>query len=251
METTYHLLNGDALKELFPQGLTGKILIFRECLVDGPVGAKKDTAFFNDRIEFLSQHYGAKGKSEYNNLFLSQMKALDQIPHSAPLYLWFEEDLFCQVNLWYSLNRLVKNHKIEKLFLVRPPHFTPYSFGGLSAGELYNCFEKATPIKKLEVWSNLWDAYQKNNLLEMERLGALLQSQYPFVMTAIKAHKDRMPYQGSLGRPMERLKAIHAGMDSPNFEEIYRAFCKTEAHYGFGDLTVKRLWKELQEKLST
>jgi len=33
----YHILNGDALKEQFPDRIKGKIIIARECLVDGNV----------------------------------------------------------------------------------------------------------------------------------------------------------------------------------------------------------------------
>jgi hypothetical protein len=31
-----HILNGDALGDQFPKDLPGEILIFRECLIEGP-----------------------------------------------------------------------------------------------------------------------------------------------------------------------------------------------------------------------
>ncbi|GJM35445.1 MAG: hypothetical protein DHS20C18_44460 [Saprospiraceae bacterium] len=36
-EKQYHILNGDSLKEQFPENIQGEIIIARECLVDGSV----------------------------------------------------------------------------------------------------------------------------------------------------------------------------------------------------------------------
>ena len=128
MEQLYHLLNGDALKEQFPAKITGKTIVFRECLVDGPVEAKAESTFFEKRILFLSQHYGAQGREEYHEVFLTELEKLNAIPNASPLFLWFEDDLFCQVNLWYSLHKLYKIGKTKSIFLVRPLAFSPYSF---------------------------------------------------------------------------------------------------------------------------
>lgn len=248
MEKRYHLLNGDALKECFPPALNGEKLIFRECLVDGPVSHQEEAIFYTERIKFLCAHYGAEGKDEYSRLFLSQMKKLDEIPKTTALFLWFEADLFCQVNLWYCLHRLFKNNKKQSLYLVMPPDFTPFSFAGLDAQRLKTCFQNAKPIKSIEAWAELWEAYQRNDTEDLLSKAKLLQNEFPFVYTAVQAHLDRIPTKNNIGRPLERLKTILKELNSPKFGDIFQEFCKTEAHYGFGDLTVKRLLKELQEK---
>lgn len=249
MENVYHLLNGDALKEQFPAAIEGEKLIFRECLVDGPVGAETAEAFYEERMQFLKEHYGAKGKEEYVHLFLSQMNRLDQLPHTTPLYLWFEADLFCQVNLWYCLHRLKKNNKTAGLYVVMPPDYSPFSFGALQEQELRECYEKAIPITKIEAWAHLWEAYQTNNTSKMVQVAEGLQQEYPFVYAAVQAQLERIPSKNNLGRPLERLKAIQKEWNTQDFGVIFREFHKTEAPYGFGDLTVKRLWKEVQEKI--
>lgn len=248
MKNVYHLLNGDALKEQFPTNLAGEKIVFRECMVDGPVAAITEEIFYAQRIEFLRDHYGAKGKEEYTQLFLSQMERVDKISNASSIYLWFEMDLFCQTNLWYCLDRLNKKKKSAALYLVSPPNFSPYSFGILSSEELKKCYEKAIPIKKIKAWSDLWKAYQVNDTKQMMHKAEDLKNEYPFVNSAVVAHIERIPSKNNLGRPLERLKTIQKEMNSAPFGKIFQAFCETEAHYGFGDLTVKRLWKELNEK---
>ena len=246
MEQLYHLLNGDALKEQFPANITGKTIVFRECLVDGPVEAKVESTFFEKRILFLSQHYGAKGREEYNDVFLTELEKLNAIPKASPLFLWFEDDLFCQVNLWYCLHKLYKIGKTSSIFLVRPLTFSPYSFGGLNEKELEQCFKEAIPLTDLTLWKTLWEAYQNNEVKQLTKIAEDLA--YPFVQNAVQAHCERLPTKGHLGRPLERLKAIQHVLNTLHFGTIYQEFQRTEAHYGYGDLTVKRLWQELQEK---
>ncbi len=40
MRKQYHILNGDSLKEQFPENIQGDIIVARECLVDGNVKGK-------------------------------------------------------------------------------------------------------------------------------------------------------------------------------------------------------------------
>lgn len=246
MEQLYHLLNGDALKEQFPAKITGKTIVFRECLVDGPVEAKAESTFFEKRILFLSQHYGAQGREEYHEVFLTELEKLNAIPNASPLFLWFEDDLFCQVNLWYCLHKLHKIGKTSSIFLVRPLAFSPYSFGRLNKKELEQCFIEAIPLTDLTLWKTLWEAYQSNEVKHLARIAKELA--YPFVQNAVQAHSERLPTKDHLGRPLERLKAIQHELITSHFGKIYQEFQRTEAHYGYGDLTVKRLWQELQEK---
>ena len=48
MKKEYHILNGDALKELFPEDIKGTLIIARECLIEGNVDGDTFDSFFNN-----------------------------------------------------------------------------------------------------------------------------------------------------------------------------------------------------------
>src|SRR5688572_17976133 len=95
-----HVLNGDALKENFP--LAGDIIVCREALVDGPVDALSFESFFEDRAAFIAESFDAE-KDSYVNLVRNEFDRLANCNHESAIHLWFEHDLFCQVNLWFIL----------------------------------------------------------------------------------------------------------------------------------------------------
>ena len=157
--------------------------------------------------------------------------------------LWFEDDLFCQVNLWFTLSLLyqIKN----KIYLVRPPKQTPYGFGGLNEAELIQCYKERVAITTLPSWKALWEAYRLAELEKLTEEAQSLKEQYSFVYPAVAAHLARFPTSTYEGRPKERLKAIIQELGTTQFGPVFRVFCQTEAIYGFGDLIVKRLFEEV------
>ena len=58
----YHILNGDALKEQLPT-LSGEVIVFRECLVEGPVKAadEQNGKLLEEVMEPKSQQYVLAG----------------------------------------------------------------------------------------------------------------------------------------------------------------------------------------------
>src|SRR5205085_6229539 len=102
-----HILNGDAARpELEGSGIGGDVLVFREAMACGPcpAGAGRD-AFLDARAGHLAEAYGENMLRARREL--GRMEArLDAIGASDEVLLWFEEDLFCQVHLWYLLDRI-------------------------------------------------------------------------------------------------------------------------------------------------
>lgn len=103
-----NILNGDALKDFFKRfkNHDGEdIISFNECLIDGEV--HKDIfseEFFSIRESFLVKNYHVspeeyKEKSirEIRPLFNKQYKEID---------LWFDFDMFCQINMLTILSYL-------------------------------------------------------------------------------------------------------------------------------------------------
>ncbi len=243
--TQYHILNGDALKSQFPLSIKGELIIARECLVDGAVNGESLEDLFATRAKFISQHYGAT-PTEYQEKVVSEFEKIQRIESGAEINLWFEDDLFCQVNMWFVLS-LMKG-KDNPIFLVRPDVHTRYGFGGLDEEGLLSIFENSKKMTELDKLSDFWKAYQSENNDQLLAHAKELKTAYPFMFDAVQAHIARIPKGDSLGRPTETLIQIMKDLDTEEFGTIFQEFCKREPIYGYGDSQVKRLLDNILNK---
>jgi len=246
MQKEVHFLNGDALATQFPKGIGGEKLICRECLVEGPVNEKELADFFLQRSTYLDKHYGESSLEVYRTKVVAQFQQLQTAAAAGhSINLWFEDDLFCQVNLWFTLSLLYEMDGKSEIYLVRPPRHTPYGFGGLNTEELTVCYKERIPITELSPWKALWEAYRLAELVQLTEVATSLEQRYSFVSRAVAAHLARFPTSTQEGRPKERLKAIIKELGTTQFGPVFQQFCQTEAIYGFGDVYVKRLFDEV------
>jgi hypothetical protein len=243
----FHILNGDALKEQFPDSFYGELIVARECLVDGDVSADSLDRLFELRAEYLSNAYDSE-KGFYHNEVIPEFKKIISLPEHSVIHLWFEDDLFCQVNLWF-VSHLIHNFVTpSQVFLVRPHTDIQYGFGGLNSDGLENAFRSKVrlPVDEVKLFSSLWELYQGQNHAEILELAVKHSERFPFLVDAAKANLERFPSDGSPGRPVQTLLDIMKETGSDEFGPVFREFHKRESIYGFGDLQVKRLFDELR-----
>ena len=236
-----HILNGDALKEQFPKDqIHGEMLIARECLVEGPSDARTLEEFIQLRSNFLSQTYGGS--------YDSTAKELNKINSisDGPVNLWFEEDLFCQANLWFICSLLyLKNLEV---YLVMPPENSlRYGFGGLNQEQLISCFNNRITLTKVNVnqFALLWFSYRNNHIERLLKLGVQMHTDFPFVMRAIAAHFDRLPKDGKPGLPEQLVIDIMEEKSTQEFGVVFLEFWERAPIYGYGDLQVKRIFDKV------
>ena len=242
MNKTFHVLNGDALKEQFPSEIKGKKIVARLCLVDGPVEGATTEELFAVRAKFIAQNYPGFTEADYFNYAL-ETRSIQEIPNGSTINLWFEDDLFCQVNFWFILDFINKD-KNYTLNLVRPLAHSEYAFGGMNEAELIQALENKIEITKEDqkILKQFWNAYQENDLLELLMLAQDLKDKFPFLIPAIYAHLDRL---SEPSRPKSTLMKIMKDLKTDQFGLVFQAFCKKESIYGFGDLQVKRIYDEI------
>jgi len=244
----YHILNGDSLKEQFPKSIPGERIVTRECLVDGSVKGNTLSEFYQTRAGFIENSYSSSTQQDYFEKTVSEFQKMQDIPDDAEINLWFEDDLFCQVNFWFVIHLLVKKNRNYQYFLVRPKSHSRYSFGRLSEVELLSVYENRIRLSEPEKLAKLWEAYQTNDTTKLIQIAEQLKEAYPFIAEAVKAHIERIPANGNLGRPEQTLIQIMEELKTDEFEPVFREFCKREEIYGFGDLQVKRMLDKLSSK---
>jgi len=241
----YHILNGDALKEQFPDSLGTELIIARECMVDGPVTDASLAELFALRSKFISEEYGIGTKEDYIKSIRFEIEKIKVIDEYAAVNLWFEDDLFCQVNFWFIASVLLDFGIKSKVYLVRPKVQNKYGFGGLAKEELIQRYQERIEIKNLEQFANLWKFYCRGKLEEMLELAKRLSDKFPFVDMVVKAHIERGLHSEEGGRPTRVLRELIEKHGENNFAEVFKSFSESEHIYGFGDIQVKRIFDKI------
>ncbi|MCG6187820.1 DUF1835 domain-containing protein [Maribellus maritimus] len=247
MKKQYHILNGDSLKQQFPKTIDGEIIVARECFVDGSVEGEQLDELFASRARFLYQNYKEPQKAYYNNV-VPEFQKIQNIKDNSDINLWFEDDLFCQVNFWFVASLLEKTIcSSNTVYLIRPKSHNQYGFAGLNQSELISIYKKRVLLTRLDKVAGLWKSYQNNNKEELIAAARQLKKSFPFILPAVQAHIERIPTKNSPGRPVLSLLEIMNDLDTKEFGPVFREFCKRENIYGFGDLQVKRLFDEINK----
>ncbi|MDX5583892.1 MAG: DUF1835 domain-containing protein [Aureibaculum sp.] len=238
------MLNGDSLKQQFPENIQGDIIVARECLVDGHVKGKDSDELFASRAKFLSQNYGGTEQDYYEKV-VPEFQKIKSINDDSDINLWFEDDLFCQVNFWFVVHLLNKKIRNNTVFLIRPESHNQYGFGGLNNAELISIYKNRSALMELNKVASLWESYQNDNTVKLISTARELESVYPFILGASEAHVERKPTNENAGRPIQSLITIMKELETEEFAPVFREFNKRESIYGFGDLQVKRLFDEI------
>jgi hypothetical protein len=246
----YHILNGDALIERFKATtLKGEIVVARECLVEGDVSGERLFEFYERRANYLAATYGEKSENYFRNV-ASECNKLLYARELSGFNLWFGYDLFCQVNMWFIIS-LLQTLKITKYVFVVYPSFLKRAdiwkdFGKANASDLKKAFDARIELTAadLDLGNDLWNAYRSNNLAQLAKLSKSQSHAYPYLEEVVRAHLERFPAGGGMGRPEMRVREIMRDTGS-DFSTVFRTFSEKEGVYGFGDVQVKHLYDKI------
>src|SRR6266403_2317631 len=204
-----HVHNGDsAAGTAMKSDIPGEHLAWREALVCGPTpGNLSIDEFCQLRAQHLADAYGANLERAEREL-RAQEETLARLSDHEEVVLWFEHDLFCQVQLIYLLHRFAQSERGQtRLSLICISEFPGVAgfrgFGELSEEQLAALFPQRQEITRpqLDLGSKAWRAY---SAADAARLIALLDSDtsaLPFLKGALRKHLQRFPSTGNgLGR---------------------------------------------------
>lgn len=235
-----HVLPGDSVAEAFAAArLDGETVVCRECLVDGDISGETLVEFWDLRANFIEVHYGGD-PLEYRERVAYELERLLEAGADDEVFLWFEYELFCQVNMWFCLSLLKSTE--AKVFRVMPAGLEPDKiwdgFGSMTADDFAGCFDERVEFTAADVETagELWQAFRDRDGERLLRLGEYRSSAFPFLKEVCRAAAEIE------SRPQEIVNELLA--DGPTaIEDIFPEFRKRAGVYGFGDLQVERLLK--------
>jgi len=246
-----HILNGDATANILKKtDLPGQFLPWREALVAGPTpGGLSFDDWINLRANHLAMDY-EQTVDECKAALLNLEEVLRTFSKHEEVVLWFEHDLFCQINLIYLLNFFSQQKQNQTgLSLICIDDFPGIEnfkgLGQLSPSQLASLFERRQNITQnmLELGQGAWAAYCSPNPTAIETFLQKDCSELFFLKEALLAHLVRFPaLKNGLGHVEKvALDLINGGIDE--FKPLFPMFGELEPVYGFGDA---QFWNHLK-----
>jgi len=244
----YHILNGDALAHSFPEAkIEGEVIVMREALIDGDLSGNTLENFWQSR----ANHHGSS-VAEYHQTIVKEFEKIIAAPDQSEFNLWFEFDLFCQVNMWFVISIISSLTINKKIYAVHSAHLARTSkqfwngFGTANSKELIDCFKDRIFIEDSDerLGLELWNAYKDSDLGELVRLSMSSSSTFPYLPEVVEAHVARFPKDGTKGRPEKVIEDIIKYGPS-NFREVLKEFWSRESIYGFGDTQIRSLYEKV------
>ena len=197
MAEALHVANGHCTTRLIEAaGLPGRTSIWADVLYDGPVPNVSDEQLVRVRAAFIAD--GLDVSAEAVEADLKQWRAIVDHDHRYDeLVLWFEHDLFDQLNLIQLLTRIGRERPIRKpVSLVSidryPGHPNFKGLGELSPGDIATLFQarsRVTP-QQFAVAAVAWDAFRSGSRARIELLLQSDTSALPFLAPALRRYLD-------------------------------------------------------------
>lgn len=238
-----HIHNGGSTAGTLTEfGFPGEHKAFQEVLMDGPArGGLSPDEWLEVRARFLAEAYELKLKNCEKDL-QEQEAWLRRFSEHDETTLWFEHDLFCQINLIYLLDWF-SNQSMGKtrLSLICIGEFKDVEdfrgLGQLTGEQLASLFDGRHEVtgQELSLAARVWAAYCSADPGEIARLIDDDTSVIPFLGHALRLHLMRFPsVKNGLGRiENTALEMISSG--AIGFKSLFPRFGEAEPAYGMGD----------------
>ena len=244
MKSLLHITNGDSFTEkLQTLPLKGDIITWREMLCEGKtlcsVGSE---SFWKTRFEFLNKNYNVS-KSWFVEKTLKEYRSLCNHKQQDQIVLWFEYDLFCQINMLAVISWLKTHRRYAEISLVcsgkEDDTSKLYSLNELSDEKLVSSmYEKRTILSQddIEYADYVWQLYCSDNPIRLENLSDFADFQFDYLSEAIKAHLLRFP---SIKNGLNGVENQILGLAESEKPKTKKAFLgkilSSQGRYGFGD----------------
>jgi hypothetical protein len=201
--------------------------VCREALIDGEIRAKKLDDFWQVRAEFIKKTYGA---DDYFKKVKSEFDKLNNLQPTDEVNLWFGNEAFCQVNLWFILWQF--GDAGVTFYRVFP------DLGGwdCSFENLNKCFEFRQKLTRDEIQQGkqLWKAFCFNDSDGLRFLSQTTSPNFKNLpeVCQVLIEKDFKPKQ-----------ILHEITETgeTDFGNIFAQFKEKAGIYGYSGLQVKNL----------
>lgn len=219
MSDVVHVVNGSSTADTLGEAeLPGDIVVWADCLDQGPLLPGPDEAYRSARAGFLAG-FGERERDAVLGELASWDAAVDRAVQEADeVVLWYEHDLFCQLALVRLLSRMIARPRKATLSMVSIDHHPELpdfkGLGELGSTQLAGLWPRRTPIggEGLDEAAAAWTALTAPDPRGVAYLARRARA-LPFLGAALSRWLEDLPAVGTgLTRTeAELLRAVHKG----------------------------------------
>ncbi len=251
-----HVANGTSTTDTIrAAGIPGATSLWADPLHEGPVPARlTDGELLEVRARHLAGDDGSGITLEETIAELRRWReTIDNQAFYDELVLWYEHDLFDQLNLIQLLTRIGQragsDHKPVSLICIDrfPGHPRFKGLGELSALELGSLLETRQSVgaSQYELAARAWEAFRADDPLALDRLRSTDTSAMPFLASSLRRHLEEFPWtRDGLSRTERRIMQL-ARPGSIDIRSAFPLMHDDESAFYIGDSSFWQIVKEL------
>ncbi len=231
---TLHIINGDAFTSiLHGAGIIGDILPWRDILHEGPVPPDN----FPDHFHGVRADYiASRGWASYDNvrsMFDERERILSQAASNSEIVLWFDPDLYDQLQLVQVLARICRITPAPAIVsLVATNH--P---GIHNAEEIRSLFAQRTIVTS-EQYACAQRTWQAITAASPENMLSILRSddlaEFPWLGAALRRYLEEFPNENN-GLSRTERTILRCTTETPSLLDAFSAVQDSEEHPFLGD----------------
>lgn len=248
-----HLTNGDCVAvPLRESAVGGEVSISADVLHEGPAPAGLSAERWRKvRARYLAES-GYEGYDECLRDLAEWDRKIDEARNYDEVVLWFEHDLFDQLNLIRLLallsERPLVGTRLSLVCIGEYPGIEPFhGLGQLAPEQLAALFEERVPVSRaqIDLAREAWLAFCSSDPSGVEALLARDTGALPFLAGALRRHLEEFPSTLD-GLSRTERQSLAAIADEPlTFSALFRAVQGMEERVFQGDLSFLRVLRGL------
>jgi hypothetical protein len=211
-----HVANGHSVTETIrAAGIPGALSIWADPLHEGPVPDVSDEELINVRARHLAGQSDPPSVREVADELRAWRAVVDDDAAYGELVLWYEHDLFVQLNLIQILDRIGRRRLSKPVSLVCvdsfPGHPRFKGLGELQPGELATLLPTRAAVNdaEYELSARAWQAFRAADPLVLDTFVRGDTSALPFLAPALRRHLEEFPWtRDGLSRTERRILSL-------------------------------------------
>ncbi|MFY9244069.1 MAG: DUF1835 domain-containing protein [Polaribacter sp.] len=255
-----HITNGDITTEYLKRlNFTGDFITWREMLCEGKtttdVGSEK---FWKTRFDYLKTSYNVS-KEKFIDFTLKEYRTLCSKKSNDEIVLWFDYDLFCQINMIAVISWLKRYRKGRQISLINSGKIIESQklkgISELSENQIQEHFKNRIALSQddIEYADYIWQLYCSESPLRLETVHKFNpMSPFKHLHNALEAHLKRFPsIENGLDKVENIIIQTANKYDLNSKDALVRKLLKEQGIYGFGDIQYFNYLERMQKAFTS
>jgi len=257
MTKILHILNGDSTKSIFNKStLKGDILVWREMLCEGQIDLNVgNDVFWTKRYAFFEKELGIS-KLEYYDTTIKEILPIEDLEGYDEVVLWFEYDLFCQINLIALCTYLLDSYRKDILYYLvctgkEKGKSNLHALSDYAPESYTNLYDNRLKLTRNDLLfaQKSWNLFVENNPKSLEAFDFNKNKKFRYLQKAVAQHLKRFPAENGrnqIGNKILQLINTEKFTEKQIINEML-LWQKEETVYGFADIQYSHIFKKLKD----